>query len=182
MRTNYFEWGLPNPPEVDGLDAFEDNIKYVEKLGVYRRVWHDVLPCQIPRNTYSTILASEVLEHLPIETVAKVLDEFEASASERIVITTPNWECLRGGVETFLGMNQFDAHLSFVNPSFLKDRGYKVLGAGIGNPRTIQARVLGRCLKLLRIKDTTTLYSASKYLPSIAHTIVAYKDLSPVGR
>jgi hypothetical protein len=67
--------------------------------------------------------------------------------------------------------------LSFVSPERLSLRGYKILGAGIGNPRTISARIFGRFLALLGVKDIGSLYSISKKIPSIAHTIVALKDL-----
>jgi len=179
LRTNYFEWGLSEPPVVDAFDVFEANVKHAEKMGVYRNVWQNELPCALPGETYNTILASEVLEHLPLSVVPQVLDEFEARAIDRVVVTTPNFECLRGGSDTFLGMNQFDAHLSFIPPEWLKKRGYKILGAGFGNPRTIQSRILGRCLGLLGVRNTSNLYSLSTYAPSLANLTVAYKDCRP---
>jgi hypothetical protein len=176
MRTNYFELGLADPPIVDGLDAYEPHVRHAMSLGVYRSVWRAELPCELPRNVYSTVLASEVLEHLPAEKIDFVLDELESAAMERVVVTTPNWSCIRGGGETFVGFNHFDSHLSFVPPERLSLRGYRILGAGIGNPRTKAARLFGRMLGLLGITDLGALYSLSKRFPSIAHTIVAFKD------
>ena len=58
LRTNFFEWGLSDPPVVDAVDAFAPNVEYVKRLNVYRNVWQAVLPCPLPRDTYTTILAS----------------------------------------------------------------------------------------------------------------------------
>jgi 2-polyprenyl-3-methyl-5-hydroxy-6-metoxy-1,4-benzoquinol methylase len=177
MRTNYFEFGMTEPPIVDGLDAYEPNVRHARSLGVYRSIWSAELPCELTEDAYSTVLASEVLEHLPPEKIDTVLDELESAAKERVVVTTPNWSCLRKGAETFVGFNQFESHLSFISPERLALRGYSIQGAGIGNPRTTAARLLGRILGLLGITDSGALYSLSKRIPSIAHTIVAFKDV-----
>ncbi len=176
MRTNYGEWGLTKLPVVDAMDAFAPNVEYVRKLGVYREVWQAELPCELPRKKYDTILASEILEHLPIATVEKVLEEFEAAAMERVIVTTPNWECLRDGSETFLGMNQYDRHLSYVSATYLRRRGYTIYGAGFGNPRTWSVKLCVRALRLFGMRDFSVLDSLSKKIPQLAHTIVAIKD------
>jgi SAM-dependent methyltransferase len=176
LRTNYFECGLASPPAVDALDAFAPNVEYAQKLGVYRKVWQAELPCKLPRDTYHTILASEILEHLPMDAVEKTLDEFEAAALERVVVTTPNWECLRGGSETFLGRNEFDHHLSYISAKWLRQRGYRIYGAGFGNPRTLSVKFLSHVLRLFGVRDFTALDSLAKNLPSLAHTTVAVKE------
>src|SRR5215469_1311235 len=177
MRTNYGEWGLSKPPVVDGFDAFAPNVEYARKLGVYHEVWQAELPCELPHGKYHTILASEVLEHLPMDVVEKVLDQFEAAALERVVITTPAWECLREGSETFLGMNEFDHHLSFLPAGFFRRRGYTIYGAGFGNPRTLSVKLFARTLRLFGVRDFSIFDSLSKKMPQLAHTIVAVKDL-----
>ena len=177
LRTNYFDCGLTQPPVVDGLDAFGPNVEYVRKLGVYRKVWQAEIPCPIPRGVYTTILASEVLEHLAVTAVQKALDEFEEAATERVVVTTPNCECLRGGSDTFLGMNEFDHHLSYVSAIELRRRGYRVYGAGFGNPRTLSVKVVVRLLSLFGFRDFSGLYSLSKYWPSLGNLTVAVKDV-----
>ena len=176
LRTNYFDCGLPKPPVVDALDAFAPNVEYVKKLGVYRDVWQTELPCPLPSEKYTTILASEVLEHLPLEAVGKTLEEFEAAAIQRVVVTTPNWECLREGGETFLGTNKLDHHLSYVSAKYLKQRGYQIYGAGFGNPRTLSVKLFTHSLRLLGVRDFSIFESLSKKWPSLAHTIVAVKD------
>jgi hypothetical protein len=177
MRSNYFEWGLSDPPVVDAVDAFAPNVDYAKKLNVYRKVWQAKLPCEFPRNMYSTILASEVLEHLPQQQVEETLKEFESAAVNRVIITTPNFECLRGGGESFVGMNEFDHHLSFITPAFLRKRGYHIFGAGFGNPRTIRLKLVVHTLRLLGMRDFSILSSMTKNLPSLAHTTVAVKDI-----
>jgi len=176
MRTNYGEWGRSQPPVVDALDAFAPNVEYARKLGVYRKVWQAELPCELPRGTYHTILASEVLEHLPMDAVVKTLDEFEAAALERVVVTTPNWQCLRGGSETFLGRNEFDHHLSYVYAEFLCKRGYRIYGAGFGNPRTLSVKCFVHALRPFGVRDFSIFDSLSKKFPSLAHTIVAARE------
>lgn len=177
MRSNYFEWGLSKPPIVDAIDAFAPNIDYVKKLNVYRNAWQAELPCKIQPATYTTILASEVLEHLPEKAVEQTLAEFEAAAINRVIVTTPNFECLRGGGDSFVGRNEFDHHLSFVSPAFLRKRGYKIYGAGFGNPRTLGLKIVVHTLRLFGVKDFTIFSSLTKNLPSLAHTTVAIKDV-----
>jgi len=177
LRTNYFDCGLSKPPVVDGLDAFAPNVEYVKKLGVYREVWHAELPCSLPRGKYTTILASEVLEHLPLDAVSKALDECEAAAINRVVITTPNWEYLRGGGETFLGTNELEHHLSYVSAAFLKKRGYKIYGAGFGNPRTLSVKIFVRFFRLFGVRNFTIFNSLSWKFPSLGALTVAVKDL-----
>jgi hypothetical protein len=177
MRSNFFEWGLSDPPVVDAVDAFAPNLEYVRKLNVYRKVWQAQLPCEIPRSTYSTILASEVLEHLPQSDIERTLNEFESAALERVIVTTPNFECLRSGGQSFVGMNEFDHHLSFVSPAFLRQRGYRIFGAGFGNPRTIRLKMVVHTLRLFGIRDFSIFSSITKNLPSLAHTTVAVKDI-----
>lgn len=182
LRTNYFEAGLAKPPVVDGLDAFVPNVEYVKKLGVYRSVWQAELPCKLPRGIYATVLASEVLEHLPINIVGQVLDELEAAASERVVVTTPNWEYLRGGGDSFLGHNELEHHLSYVSAKFLRQRGYQIFGAGFGNPRTYSVKFMVHTLRLLGVRDFSAFQSFSKHFPSLGALIVAFKDVKPQGK
>jgi 2-polyprenyl-3-methyl-5-hydroxy-6-metoxy-1,4-benzoquinol methylase len=176
LRTNYFDCGLSSPPMVDGLDVFVPNVEYVKKLGVYRDVWQAELPCEILKGKYTTILACEVLEHLPMDVVEKTLDELEAAAIQRVVVSTPNWKCLRDGSETFLGKNEYDHHLSYVSANFLRKRGYKIFGAGFGNPRTLSVKLMVHSSRLLGVRDFSIFDSLSKRWPSLAHTIVAVKD------
>jgi len=178
LRTNYFDCGLSEPPVVDALDAFAPNVEYVKKLGVYRDVWQAQLPCELPRGKYTTILASEVLEHLHLGAVGKTLDEFEAAATERVVVTTPNWEYLRdGGGKTFLGINALEDHLSYVSADFLKKRGYKIYGAGFGNPRAYSVKFMFHFFRLFGVRDFSIFSSLSMKFPSLGALTVAVKDI-----
>jgi hypothetical protein len=181
LRTNYFECGLTEPPVVDGIEAFPPNLEHAAKLNVYRKLWIATLPCEVPKGMYTSILACEILEHLSMADVERTLDELEAAALERVIISTPNWEDLRGGSETFLGRNELDHHLCFVSPDFLRRRGYRVFGAGFGNPRTFSLKVFARTLRLLGVRDFTLFWSLTKKFPSLAHTTVAVKEVSRSG-
>ena len=169
IHTNYWEAGLKVPPIVDGLDAFEENVKRCLKLPCYRKVWHQVLPSLLS-GKWDTVLASEIIEHIEQEKVEDVIQLLENAAQKRIIITTPNWSYIRdqGGSN-----NPFEAHLSYIPRDFFRKRGYNIIGAGFGNPcnRFVQ--------KLLRFKSTLafTLQSVSRIFPSFGVMIVAYKDI-----
>lgn len=178
LRSNYFECGLAAPPTVDGLDAFAPNVEYVKKLGVYRDVWQAELPCAIPQGKYTTILACEIIEHLPLATAKAMLDTFEAAATQRVIISTPNWENLRPGHDTFLGRNEYEQHLSYLPASFFRARGYRLYGAGFGNPRTYSVKVFTHFFRLLGIRDFSIFESLSKQWPSLGALTVAVKDVS----
>ena len=176
LKFNYFEWGLSEPPIVDGIDAYPPNVENAKTLNVYRDLFTTTVPCDLKKGIYTTVLASEILEHLAEEQVERFLESIEAAATQRVIITTPNFECIRDGSDSFLGFNEFDAHKSFITPQFLQKRGYTIVGAGFGNRRTLLARCVGKILGILRIKNSPAFCFLSYSVPALAHTTVAYKD------
>ena len=169
IRSNYWEAGLSSPPVVDGFDAYARNVEASRRGGAYREVWQQTLPSSI-EGTWDTVLASEVIEHLPADAVDEVLVALEGAARRRVILTTPNFPALRGGVESTEGFNEFDAHLSYVTRSQLRRRGYRVLGAGFGNPTNPIVRVG------LRLRLASTLMSVPRHLPALGESIVAIRD------
>jgi SAM-dependent methyltransferase len=166
IKSNYWEAGLARPPVVDGFDAFEPNVERCRRDGCYRRVWHQVLPSEI-EGRWDTVLAVEILEHLPQEIVETVVERLEEVAARRVVLTMPRNAMVgaRGGVEQPEGFNEYEAHKSSLPISYFRDRGYTVRGAGLAQ-------------KLLeRLRLTATLTSATFRFPRLAATIVAYKDV-----
>ena len=144
IRTNYWEAWLPHAPEVDGFDAFEGNVAACERYGGYRNVWQQTLPSAL-EGRWDTVLACEVLEHLPQDHVMAVLEQLESVTNKRIIITTPNWPYFRGGSDTAYGYNEHEAHLSHVARDVLRRRGYQIQGAGLGlNPTLLVTRVVRR--------------------------------------
>ena len=169
IRANYWEAGLARPPAVDGFDAFAPNVEACTRGGAYRTVWEQTLPGAL-EGQWDTVLASEVIEHLPQDAVDDVLTTLEGAARCRVILTTPNFPALRGGVEGTTGFNEWDAHLSYVSRAVFKARGYRVLGAGFGNPRNPLVRVG------IRLHLASSLTSVPRHLPSLGESIVAIKD------
>ncbi len=172
LQTNYWEAGLAHPPIVDGFDAFEANVELCRRSGNYRKLWQQTLPGTLD-GVWDTVLACELIEHLPQEAVEEALDELEHAARRRIIVTTPNAPAFRGGAETMVGYNEFEAHLSYVPTELFRRRGYQLLGAGWGNPRSRIVR-LGTKLRL-----AATLQSVPRRFPALGETLVAFKDLAP---
>ena len=173
LRTNYWESGLSEPPIVDALDAFAPNVDYCKSLGVYNRVWEQCLPGTVD-GSWDTVLASEILEHLDQDQVPSTLETLENAARRRIIITAPNWHDVRPGSATFLGYNEFEAHKSHISRRYLKDRGYKLLGGGFGNPGKLAIRAM---MKLSPLRIPRFLASITAEIPAWGHTLVAYKDV-----
>jgi 2-polyprenyl-3-methyl-5-hydroxy-6-metoxy-1,4-benzoquinol methylase len=170
IRSNFFEAGLPEPPLVDGIDAFLPNVEYCARQSCYRRVWQQALPSPLP-STWDTVLACEILEHIPQERVEETLAILENAAVQRIIISTPNFENLRGGGDTFLGYNDFEAHLSHTPRSFFAARGYRLVGAGFGNPESRVAWLLRKAKRLRPAYE-----GLPRLFPSLGISLVAYKD------
>jgi hypothetical protein len=72
-----------------------------------------VLPSPI-EGQWDTVLASELIEHLPPESAMDVLETLEGAARRRIIVTTPNWNYLRPADEGE-DSNPFEAHLGSVS-------------------------------------------------------------------
>jgi 2-polyprenyl-3-methyl-5-hydroxy-6-metoxy-1,4-benzoquinol methylase len=170
IETNYWEAGLPAAPAVDGCDAFAPNVEHCRRRGAYRRVWEQAMPSKLDE-MWDTVLACELIEHVPQDQVRKTLDLLEAAARSRVIVSTPNSPCFRGGHDTPLGFNRREAHVSYVPRSVFTERGYKVYGAGFGQYNSR----LALAAKGWRIRRS--LNSLPYRFPRIAETIVAVKDV-----
>jgi hypothetical protein len=177
LRSNYFEFGLEEFPQITGIDGNQSCIEACRDLGVYERLECAMLPCELPKKSFDTVLASEVLEHLPLRDALNVLDSCEEAARYRVIVTTPNFLCLRSGSDGPLGFNQLDQHLSMISQRELRARGYKLRGAGFSAQHYLPARILARALKFLGESDWKAIAALSYRFPKLAHTTVAYKDI-----
>ena len=169
IHTNFWEAGLPAPPVVDGVDAYPPNVEFCARHGYYRNVWHQKMPSTL-KGKWDTVLACEFLEHLPQDDVEEVVDMLESVARQRVIFSTPNYPAYRGGGDTIVGFNEFEAHRSYVRRDFFRRRGYRVVGVGV-SPRS----ALGRLVTQLKL--TSSVYSATRLLPSLADTIIAVKNI-----
>jgi 2-polyprenyl-3-methyl-5-hydroxy-6-metoxy-1,4-benzoquinol methylase len=178
LRTNYFEWGIESFPQVTGIDGDAACIEACRKLGVYQKLVCQLLPCDLPEKAYDTVIASEIVEHLTKDEVDTFLKSCEATAKYRVIITTPNFECLRGGSKGPLGFNQLDHHQCVVTQAELLQRGYTLVGAGFSARQYRPARALARLLKLLGFDEWKVISSLSYSFPKLAHTTVAFKEIA----
>lgn len=172
IRSNFWEANLPKPPMVDGLDAFESNVEYCRKQNSYRRVWQQTMPSALD-GRWDTVLACEVIEHVAQENVEKLLCILENVTARRIIFSTPNWPYFRSGADTIVGYNDYEAHLSYVPRSFFRKRGYKLMGAGLGNPGNLASRVVRK----LSGGWAPMLDSLPRGLPSWGQSLIAFKDM-----
>jgi len=172
IRTNYWEAGIPCPV-VDGFDAFAPNVRMCQAMGCYRRVWQHRLPDAI-EGKWDTVVACEIIEHLSEQDAYRAVEMLESVATRRIIFSTPNFLYLRGGRETDDGYNPDEAHLSHIPRSWFKRRGYRITGAGLGNPDNVVIKVL----QGLRIRGQRALSGFPQIFPSLGYLYVAHKDLS----
>ncbi len=170
IQTNFWEAGLLQPPVVVGFDAFAPNVELCAGRGTYGRVWQQELPSPID-GSWDSVVAAELIEHLPTEEVEEAVALLEGVARRRIIFSTPNFPAFREGTATIVGFNEWEAHRAYIPRSFFERRGYRLLGAGFGNPR----HPVVRALRPFRVAGT--LQSFPRRLPSLAETIVAYKDV-----
>jgi SAM-dependent methyltransferase len=173
LRSNFWECdGMDAPPAVDGFDAFAPNVENCQRTSFYGRVWQHILPAPL-EGAWDTVLACEVIEHLPQESVAETLALLEGAARRRVILTTPNFPALREGHDTIVGFNHYEAHRCSISRRYLKQRGYRLTGAGFGNPDSRLARLGAR----LPLPPQHVLESIPRLWPRFAQLIVAYKDV-----
>jgi 2-polyprenyl-3-methyl-5-hydroxy-6-metoxy-1,4-benzoquinol methylase len=173
IHSNFWEAGLLKPPQVDGLDAFQPNVDFCTAQGRYRNVWYQELPSQIT-GSWDTVLACEIIEHLAQDKVEEMLKTLESVAKKRIIVSTPNFPYYRTGGDTILGFNDFEAHLSYLSRDFFRHQGYKIIGAGFGNPRNL----IFRAVRKINLNFRLAWQSLPVLFPALGESIVAYKDIT----
>jgi len=175
FRTNHFEWGIDSFPQVSGIDGDEACCKACNDLGVYELVRQALVPCSLPRKEFDTVFASEIIEHLSESQIDIFIDGLISAAWKRVIITTPNFSCLKGGSDSPLGFNELDHHLSFIPQSYFLSRGFILRGVGFHGGASIKGKLILKCLRLFGLKysECWTVNGFSYYMPSLAHTTVA---------
>lgn len=171
IKTNFWESGLSSPPEIDGFDAFLPNVEFCSKSAFYRNIWQQTMPSGLS-GRWDTVLACEFLEHIGQDKISEVIGILEKAAKKRIIFSTPNWPYYRDGGNTVTGYNDFESHLSHIPRAFFRSRGYKLLGAGFGNPKNMLVRIIKKSKSPLG----PALESIPRLFPFLGESIVAYKD------
>ncbi len=97
--------------QVTGVDLFQPHIDSLQGKGIY-----DDLRCasalELPfaDQCFDSAVCCEVLEHLPESAGPRLIAELKRVCKLGFIVSTPLYECLRGGGETLDGFNEFEAH------------------------------------------------------------------------
>lgn len=135
LGTNYWcvkhRKGEEKPHYVVGVDLFLSFLKKVK----YHRVYDDVVYCHASYlpfidESFDTVLASEIIEHLTNGEGTLLLNEVERLARRAVIVTTPNLLRERGGLATPEGFNPYERHVTRWTIKGLRARRYKVYGVG----------------------------------------------------
>lgn len=172
IYCGYYEAGLEQPPRIEGLDAFQENVDFCSRHQCYSRVWQQVMPSPL-EGQWDTVLAPEFIEHLPEEQIEEAVTILERAARKRVIFTTPNMPALRDGHDTLVGFNKYEAHLSYVPRSWFTKRGYRLIGAGWGNHTHLFVKVVRR----LHLPFESGLHSLPTVFPSLGKQVIAVKDM-----
>jgi len=123
---------VENEPEyLVGVDVYLPFLETVKRHQVY----DDVILCDAARlpfknHSFDSVLASDILEHLPKEKGKSLLFNIDRISRRTAVITTPHFVRKRPGHLCPEGYNPYEAHLSNWSIKKLRSLGYVVFGAG----------------------------------------------------
>ena len=121
---------------ITGVDAFQPHIDTLGQKGIYNRlVCCSASSLPFEDGEFDSAVCCEVLEHMKREQGSQLLSELKRVCRQGFVVSTPLFDCYRGGGETADGFNPFEAHLyCYSGPEFC-DLGFtQVVGVGIRAP------------------------------------------------
>jgi len=176
LRTHYFSDDPAKAARITGVDIHEGNVAFCRRTGTY-----DELGCadaldflaRQPAAAFDTIIATELIEHLPKPAGETLLAEVVRVAAKAAILSTPNWEYLRPGAMTMTGFNEHEHHVSAWRPAEFRRRGFTVRGVG-HKVRQWPVRGVNRALDVLPTLDAMLAAWAIRH-PAIALNIVAYR-------
>jgi 2-polyprenyl-3-methyl-5-hydroxy-6-metoxy-1,4-benzoquinol methylase len=162
-------------PEIVGCDGHEANVHMCRNNGCYSEVLHLLVPpLPFDDRSFDSVLLVEIIEHLEEESAQLLITEAKRVARHRVIISTPNYPCLRDGTNTITGWNPLDAHVSYFSRTMLTKLGFKLFGSGL-KPGSWSLRHFLRSLGLLRWYDERFRHSygsLSIVFPAAAENVV----------
>jgi len=178
LTTNAWEsrYLSGKPLEIVGLDGHSDNVRLARRFNVYSEVIEGLIPpLPFPDGAFDTVLLIEIIEHLHKDDGMYLISEAKRVASERVILSTPNYPAYRDGHETMTGYNDLEAHRSYWSRHDLSGLGFRLYGAGWakGGPRF--QKVLHR-IRLKKWYDSvlcSNLSSLSRSFPVFGDSTVA---------
>lgn len=178
LTTNYWETCSDvrnNRPEIVGCDGFLPNVEMAQRTGFYKEVKHILFPpLSFCNNSFNTVLLIEVIEHLNYQNGNELIEEAKRIASERVILSTPNWNAIRGAYSTITGWNDLEAHHSYWPRQLLHRLGFKLYGAGWKTGGRYWRGLLMK-MNLLSAYDVLirpNLISLSRHFPMFAENVV----------
>lgn len=122
--------------KVTGVDLFQPHIDQLKSKGIY-----DDLRCcsaiELPfaDQSFDSAVCCEVLEHLIRDDGPRLFSELKRVCRNGFVISTPLYECYRGGSETLDGFNPHEAHQYCYSTKEFRNLGFtQVHGIGLQLP------------------------------------------------
>jgi 2-polyprenyl-3-methyl-5-hydroxy-6-metoxy-1,4-benzoquinol methylase len=176
LRTHYHSDDPAQAARVTGVDIHQGNVDFCASTGVYEALaCADALDYLLrqPPGCFDTVIATELIEHLPKDAGRRLLAETARVAARITIVSTPNWEYLRPGALTMTGYNEHEHHVSSWTAFELRRRGFTVLGVGhkIG---MWQVRGVSRFLRTFPTVDLMLAALAVRH-PAIALHLLAYR-------
>ena len=119
-------------PRVFGIDKYLPGLNELRKHQVYDGLaWTDAVLLPFGSKEFDTVVATEVIEHIPKDKGALLLSELERVARHCIIISTPATREIRGGLDGLYGYNPYEAHVSCWRPTELTRMGFRCYGVGL---------------------------------------------------
>ena len=176
LRTHYRSDDAAKAPRITGVDIHEGNVAFCRSTGTY-----DELGCadaleflaRQPAAAFDTIIATELIEHLPKPSGERLLAEVTRVAAHAAILSTPNWEYLRPGAMTMTGFNEHEHHVSAWRAAEFRRRGFTVRGVG-HKVRMAPVRGVNRLLDTFPTLDAMLAAWAIRH-PAIALNLLAYR-------
>lgn len=176
LRTHFHSDDPKLAAFVTGVDIHQGNVDFCASTGVY-----DDLACadaleylvRQPARCFDTIIATELIEHLPKDDGRRLLAETTRVAARVTIVSTPNWEYLRPGAMTMTGYNENEHHVSWWTAAELRRHGFTVRGVGhkVG---MWPVRGVSRLLRTFPTADLMLAALAVRH-PAIALHLLAYR-------
>lgn len=110
-----------------GVDAFEKSLEESRQRKIHQEyVKADIreLGQRFSTESFDSVVALDVIEHLPKEDGFRLLEAMEKIARKRVIVFTPNGFLPQGEFES----NPWQVHLSGWTASEMRARGYRVIG------------------------------------------------------
>jgi len=117
---------------VAGVDVFPPHVESLRAEGIYDDVRvGDAVALPFDDQSFDTVIACEVLEHLTAEQGPLLMRELRRVARQGFIVSTPTFPCLRGGNETLDGFNPHEAHQHIYSFREFHSLGFtQIIGVG----------------------------------------------------